>query len=206
MRLVRCALAVLLFLATQSVTEAATPIGQVMAIKGSLFREAGDKREALAAGAPVFVTDTVVAEGGGKAKILLNDGSILSIGENARVTIAQYQGADNHLTTRLNAGAGPIRLFVNRLLPDRHFEVESETAIAAVRGTDWVIEVMPQQTSMVLLEGVVAVRGKGAAGGAEVLLQKRGDGTDVRRGEAPAVVHPWGAERLATTVARASFD
>ncbi len=206
MRLLHCALAIMLLLAVPSLADAAAPIGQVMAVKGSLFREAAGKREPLAAGAPVFALDTIVAEGDGKGKILLNDGSIVSVGENGRVTIAEYQGAGNRLTTRLNAQAGSIRLFVHQLLPGAHFEVETETAVAAVRGTDWLVEVTPEQTSIALLQGVVAVHGKGAASSSEVVLQTPGDGTDIKRGEAPTAAKTWGAQRLATTLARASFD
>src|SRR5205807_6914087 len=128
-------------LAMQSVAEAAAPIGQVMAVKAPFFRESAGQREALAAGAPIFAHATVVAEGGGKGMILLNDGSIVSVGENARVTVAEYQGAAHALTTRLAAGAGTLHLFVHQLLPGARFEVETETAVAAVRGTDWLVEV-----------------------------------------------------------------
>src|SRR5258708_29305636 len=176
MRLLHCALATLLVLAIRPRAEAATPIGQVMAVKGSLFREAGGQRETLAAGAPVFALDTIVAEDGGKGKILLNDGSIVSVGENGRVTIAAYQGADNNLTTRLAARAGPIRLFVHRLLPGAHFEVETETAVAGVRGTDWLGEVTPQRTSAALLEGGVAGRGPAPTAGRGGVRQRPGAG------------------------------
>ncbi len=110
------------------------------------------------------------------------------------------------MTTRLDARSGAFRLFVNRSLAHGRFEVESETAVAAVRGTDWIVEVTPERTSIAVLEGVVAVRGKASSGGNEVQLQHPGDGTDVTHGAAPTAPSTWRPQRLTATVARASFD
>jgi hypothetical protein len=179
-------------------------VGTVAALRGAVFREAGTAREPLAAKAPIYPADVIVS-GEGKAKIILNDGSIIAIGENSRLRIADYQSVANGLKTRLDLRGGVLRLLVNRLPNRGQFEVESETAVASVRGTDWLVEVTPERTSVAVLEGVVAVAGRGAAG-APVVLDGPGQGTDVRRGEAPTAAHPWGAARLAATIARASFE
>jgi hypothetical protein len=181
-------------------------IGQVSAIKGEVFRERPAGRESVAVGTPVYVADAIVTAVGGKAKIALNDGSILSVGESGRLVIAGYQGTDNGYTTRVQPAAGAIRLFVNKTVAGGRFEVETESAVAAVRGTDFVVEVTPERTSVAVLQGIVAVHGTGAQRAAEVVLDKPGDGTDVAPGQAPTATKTWGAARLAATVKRASFD
>src|SRR2546427_310588 len=130
-----CLFVLFVLTAAANVDAAEPPVGQVMAVKGTVFREAGGKREALSTGSVVFLADTIATEGDGKARILLSDGSILSVGEKGRIAIAQYQSTANDMTTRLDAESGAFRLFVNRSLAHGRFEVESETAVAAVRGT-----------------------------------------------------------------------
>ena len=136
--------------------------------------------------------------------MLLNDGSILSLGEQSRLEFRAYRGADNGFTTTLNATAGAFRLIVHRLTQGSGLQLETETAVAAVRGTDWLVEAGPDNTAVACLEGSVEVTGRGLPGGA--VLLGPGQGTDVPRGGSPRAASAWGAERLNAAVARASFD
>jgi hypothetical protein len=182
-------------------------VGAVTGLKGTVFRERpGGARGPLAVGDPVYVTDVIVTESASKARIQLNSGSIISVGESARVGIGGYQSTENQYATRISPAIGALRVFVNSVLPGGRFEVETETAVAAVRGTDFVVDVTPEKSSVALLDGTVAVRGVGANAGNEVVLSRPGDGTDVPRGGAPSPTATWGAQRFATTVARASFE
>jgi hypothetical protein len=184
---------------------ASPPVGQVVATKGAVFRESGGRREPAQKGTTLAVGDLVVTEAGAKAKLILNDGTIISLGENARLALAQYQGSDNAYTTRLRAEQGAMRFLFQRALDLSRFEVETETAVAAVRGTQWLMDVKPGHTAAAMLSGVVAVRAVGAPGG-EVVLSEPGQGTDVRAGAAPTPPATWGAARFASTLARASFE
>jgi hypothetical protein len=198
---------VLVLLVSLGRAEAAGPaIGQLLAAKGTVWREAGGRREPLQARDAVYVADTVVTDAASKAKILLNDGSILSVGENGRLTLGDYQSTANDFTTRLGAGLGAFRFYVPKSPVNGRFEVETDTAVAAVRGTDWVVEVTPDRTSVALLGGVVAVNGRGEHGTAQSVLRNPGEGTDVRGSEPPTPTATWGAQRFAATVERASFD
>jgi hypothetical protein len=189
-----------------AVVQAGEPIiGTVLAVRGDVFRDNGGNRALLAAKTPLYPADVIVS-GAGKAKIGLNDGTVICVGENTHVQIAQYQSASNGLKTRLDLNWGVLRLLVNRSGAGGQFEVESETAVAAVRGTDWLIEVTPERTSVAILQGAVAVSGRGAGATAAVLLATPGQGTDVRRGAPPSPVTTWGPERLTATVSRASFE
>src|SRR5690349_10831721 len=75
------------------------PIGRVLAVKGGVFHERGATRTAATAGTLLQVGDFVVSSDG-RAKIQFNDGSILSLGENTRMRIGEYQGTANNFTTR----------------------------------------------------------------------------------------------------------
>jgi hypothetical protein len=179
-------------------------IGSVLAVRGEVFR-AGDAGQApLAAKAPVHLGDTIVS-GAGKAKIGLNDGSIVSIGENTRLRLSTYQSTSNDFTTRLSMLSGVLRAIVGRIVARGRFEIETETAIAAVRGTDWLVDVTSKGTAVAVVSGVVAVSSRGKPQTA-VVLDTPGRGTDVAPGEEPHAPHAWPAQRFQTTLARASVE
>ncbi|MBX6368286.1 MAG: FecR domain-containing protein [Rhodospirillales bacterium] len=201
----RAVVAGLTILSGTAVLAAAAPVGQVLATKGAVFLETGRGREPAAKGTPLSAGDVVVTGEGSKAKLLLNDGTIISVGESARLVIAQYQSSANGYLTRVGAERGALGFLFRRALDSSRFEVETETAVAAVRGTRWLVEAMPGHTAVALLSGVVAVRARGGAGG-EVALDEPGEGTDVRAGAAPTPPSRWGAARFAATLARASFE
>jgi hypothetical protein len=187
-------------------------IGAVQVVKGTVYRESGTAAAAavavgyrpVAAGDPVFVADTIVTGADGRARIHLNDGSLVTIGGDARLRLADYQGTGNGFTTKLYAVVGTVRLFVSKVIANGRFEVETETAAAAVRGTDFVVVSTADNTGVAILDGSVAVRGKSLP--AEVILRQPGDGTDVARGQAPTEPKRWGAARLAAALRAASID
>lgn len=180
-------------------------VASVIGVRGAVFVAAdGGRMQPLARNAQLKLGDTIVSTGG-KAKIALADGTIVSIGEYTEVRVAAYAREGGETQTRLRMVAGVLRLLVAKITPAGRFEVETETAIAAVRGTDWVVDANADVTSVAVLAGVVAVSGRDAQAQAIVVLEA-GDGTDVRRASAPTPPKRWGAERLARTVERATFD
>ncbi|MEP2641800.1 FecR family protein [Roseobacter sp.] len=78
-------------------------------------------------------------------------------------------------------------------------QIRTPHAIAAVRGTGYVVDVQDMSTSVFVLHGVVAVSHIGDEGAPVVL--RAGDGVDVRVG-APLEVRRWPAGRVADLLAR----
>lgn len=180
-------------------------VGSVLAVRGVVLSDSGTGLQPLMPKAPIHLRDTIVTTAG-KAQIALNDGTIISVGENSRVRVADYESAAHGANVRVGLISGALRLLVAKVTSSGKFEVETETAIAAVRGTDWVIEATPEQTSVAVVSGVVAVSGRDAQAQATVVLDMPGQGTDVRRDSPPTPVTQWGARRFSDTVARATFE
>jgi hypothetical protein len=197
--------AAMLFYVASGCAIAADAVGMVVAVRGNVYIEAAGAPQPLVANASVRTGDAIVSRDG-KAKIALDDGSIVSVGENTRVRIERLEHSRGFLRARLAIVSGVLRLLIAKVAPDGNFELESETAIAAVRGTDWVVDATPDQTSVAVLKGKVAVSGRGAAAASTVLLASPGQGTDVRRGSPPTPPIPWGPRRLADVLARATFQ
>lgn len=180
-------------------------VGTIVAARGEVFADTGSgPQQALQMNAPVHLGDTIVT-GRGKAKVALGDGSILSIGENTRIQVSQFTSADANQAVRLNLFSGVLRPLVNRTTSTGSFEVETQTAIAAVRGTDWVMEATADNTAVALLRGRVAVSRRDDRR-ASALLRSPGQGTDVPRGQPPKPPAPWGTQRLANLLVRATYD
>ena len=199
-----CLVAVAMLAAAPAGSAADVIIGSVLAVRGEVFRAGDGGQTPLAAQAPIHLGDTIVS-GAGKAKISLSDGSIISIGENTRLRLSMYQSTSNDFTTRLGLLSGVLRAFVARVIANGQFEIETETAIAAVRGTDWLVDVTPAGTGVALVSGVVAVSSR-AKPEKVVVLDAPGRGTDVAPGGEPTAPHPWAAQRFQTTLERASFE
>ncbi|PDT03791.1 hypothetical protein CO666_14015 [Rhizobium chutanense] len=78
------------------------------------------------------------------------------------------------------------------------FQVVTPQAIAAVRGTQWAVDVASGKTSVLVVRGSVAVR---RPAGEQVVLSP-GEGVDVSDGTEPLVVRRWPAPRVAALLAR----
>ncbi|MFO1107940.1 MAG: FecR domain-containing protein [Bradyrhizobium sp.] len=79
------------------------------------------------------------------------------------------------------------------------FQVITPQAIAAVRGTKWAVDAQESRTSVLVLNGQVAVRRP--KGGSQVVLGP-GEGVDVDAGTGALEVKRWGQPRVDALLAR----
>lgn len=179
-------------------------VGKVLAVRGDVVATAGAERTALVVDMRLRTTHVIVA-GAGKARIELTDGTIVSVGEKSTVRIADVAAAGATPATRVELISGALRLLVVKATPAARFEVETETAIAAVRGTDWAVEATRDSTGVVVVTGSVDVANRGTPP-ATVRLDQPQAGTDVARGRAPTPPARWGPPRLSALLARTALD
>ena len=79
------------------------------------------------------------------------------------------------------------------------FQVRTPVAIAAVRGTQWAVDVAEGKTAVFVLSGRVAVRRSSARAGVEL---GPGEGVDVDSGRAPLTVRRWPIARANALLGR----
>jgi ferric-dicitrate binding protein FerR (iron transport regulator) len=82
----------------------------------------------------------------------------------------------------------------------RGFQIMTPQAIAAVRGTQWAVDVSGTRTSVFVVTGRVAVRR--VSGNTRSVSLGPGEGVDVEAGTSPLVVRRWPAPRVAALLAR----
>ncbi|WP_442931781.1 FecR domain-containing protein [Microvirga sp. CF3062] len=80
------------------------------------------------------------------------------------------------------------------------FQIMTPQAIAAVRGTQWAVDVSGTRTSVFVVTGRVAVRR--VAGNTRGVSLGPGEGVDVEAGTSPLVVRRWPAARAAALLDR----
>jgi hypothetical protein len=185
-----------------SVIVAAQPqesIGQVAALQGqaTVQRAGSAQAMALSVQSPVYRDDTIQTLEASKVKLVLIDGTELSLGEHGSMTLSRLVYAPQRQTHQgiVSIARGFFRAVAHRVLPQTAFEVRTATAVAAVRGTQWLGEVTPDVTAIVVLQGEVAVVHADASVRGEVVLTS-GLGTDVRGKNPPTAPRQWAEERV----------
>ncbi|HUS18218.1 MAG TPA: FecR domain-containing protein, partial [Terriglobales bacterium] len=124
-----------------------------------ITRGAGKNRAILEAkkGDTVVFNDLLQTEKGGRARITLNDQSILSLGSQAELRIIKHDARTQQ--TALQLGYGRVRAEVASVTRDGgRFELRTPTAVAGVIGTDFGTDSsLPGVTSFICITGIVQV-------------------------------------------------
>jgi ferric-dicitrate binding protein FerR (iron transport regulator) len=125
-------------------------------------------------------------------------GGITIVAEDGAQYTVRNRGADSEPSSaELTSKA--LLLEVSKKPGGHNFRVETPQAIAAVRGTKWAVDVQDTRTSVLVLQGRVAVRRP--RGGNQVVLGP-GEGVDVDPGNEPLAVKRWGQARVDALLAR----
>jgi hypothetical protein len=118
----------------------------------------GQQQIAASVDAPVFWGDTVNTGHLARARVSLDDGSILSIGSDSNLMISKHDPAAQQ--TDLDLNYGRVRAKTAALVkPDAHFRVRTPVGVAGVVGTEMVVIFEPTSAQMqvVCLEGTCQV-------------------------------------------------
>jgi hypothetical protein len=149
-------------LAAESVAKA----GKVVSVEGNvLVRQdglAGGKAQAMKPGFVVKEGDVINTASDGKAKILLEDKTILDIGPSALFKVQKFDGKNgNDRNVDLSMPYGTTRVSVSKpIAPGGKFQIRTRTATMGVRGTEFVV-----QSAMAASPAASLGKGKESAGG-----------------------------------------
>jgi hypothetical protein len=130
---------------------------------------------------------------------------VLRCGDTLEVRSAHQTAAhlaDRHETgqpNELELGNGALMIEFHPSKAHPTFQIRTPYAIAAVRGTKWVVDVGSGKTSTFVIAGYVAVSRPGAA---DTAILRAGDGADVSPNSGPIVVKRWPAPRVRALLAR----
>ena len=175
MRIGRRLAVVALLLAAASSGEAATVIGAVGRLQGGCEGVSEGATRTLAAGAPVHLDETVSTGAGARRELTFEDGTVLTLGEKARVTVDRFVYRPRATGNAFRATTiGAFRFVSGQLHKTAGSTAEVATPVAtiAIRGTDFWGGPIDGQYGVFLTEGAVSVR----SGGRETVLNGPGQG------------------------------
>ena len=157
--LVRLSMRALLFLAAASSSAYPRPqtpqqpvAGKITALipTGSVLRETKTYEAKKDMG--LFWLDTVKTERGGRARLRLEDGSILNVGSQASLVVTKHDPGKQQ--TDLELIYGKVRADVTKIAtPDGHFEIHTKVAVCGVVGTEEYLEATDLATTVIALGG-----------------------------------------------------
>lgn len=196
-----CGVALLVGLRRGAAAEGA--VGAVGASRGAVLVVRGDRVLPLGAGEPVFADDIVRTGPDGRLLIVCEGGLHIAIGGGSEVALRAYllDRSAGSLQVALGLLRGILRLFGERAMPSRRIEVDTRTALASVRSTEWLVESTDRGTGVLAITGEVEVRGLAEG----FVLLRPGEGTDVAPGASPRPAARWGEARRRDAIARTSF-
>jgi outer membrane protein OmpA-like peptidoglycan-associated protein len=129
----------------------ADSIGNVAAVQRQVevLHPGGTTVSVVQLGAAVLFKDTYETKSQAKLKLLFRDDSVLSLGENTRLQIAEniYHPDQGQRSTVINLMNGSVRALVGKFFggPGSKFEIHTPTAAAAARGTYFIVWTVRQQ-------------------------------------------------------------
>jgi hypothetical protein len=178
---------------------AADGIGHVSRAIGELAAVRGHSIVVLATGDAVFVDDILRTGAESRALIVCIDGLQIAIGPATELALRSFV-TDQPGGVRAVFGLlqGITRLIGGVVATGRAIKLDTRTAIASVRSTEWLVESTAKGTGVLSIQGEVTVQA--LAGGTVVL--RAGEGTDVAPGSRPKAPAIWGQARRRDAIAR----
>ena len=187
--------------------------GQVERQKGTASRSAAAGIIDLAMGARVYVGDEIRTGPGARLQVRFDDESMLTLGENARITIDQFVYAPSGDSSQALAIAQGVFRFatgqIGKLMP-RDVAFKTPVATVGIRGTVFLggeltvgMPAGQPHYGFQITEGAIEVTSPAGS----VVLDEPGEGTflPLTRVAAPTPVRQWTEEEAAEAQAALAF-
>jgi len=178
---------------------AKSKVGTVLALTGTVTvnRQNSTKIQALAAKESVYDLDLVLTGPASKLKIRFFDGTQFTLGERSSLEVSNVElspetGARNTLFT---LAAGTVRAVVPKPGARDTVVFQTPTALASVRGADWVLEARPDAAALLIIKGQVAVSNQDPEIAGEVVVTD-GETTEIKADQAPGKPRKWAQGRI----------
>jgi len=127
-------------------------IGVVQQVQGDvvLMHAGGLKGYTAARGMRLYKGDTLITLAAGRIRFRLNDGSILSLAAETKLTLTRsvFEKKKKRRSSFFQMALGKARFFVVKMLDFKRseFKVKTPTAVCGVRGSDFILEASESKT------------------------------------------------------------
>lgn len=181
-----CAVCFTLVFPPDVAAQAAESAGKITAVVPVVNVVRGPQQVAASSSQQVFWGDVINTGHLARARIALNDGSILSVGSDSNLAIAKHDATQQQ--TDLDLNYGRVRAKAAKLVkPDSHFQIRTSVGVAGVVGTEMIVIFDANGMMQVIcIEGACKVCD--LAG--HCVLMKGGEQSSVRSNEQPSQPSP----------------
>jgi len=164
-------LLVALLLALASVPALAQPAAVIDGVQMPAWLERDGRRVPLAPGMELRAGDRITTGNGSRVQVKLAEGSVVKLGENGRLVLAEIQPAKELFKAALHVLEGAFRFTTDIVAKARKREVSVRVAqvTAGIRGTDFWGRSRADRQVVCLIEGAIEV---GADGEQAVTMDK----------------------------------
>lgn len=156
---------------------AAEAFGTFASVKGSVQVVVDTKKSQPKVGDKIFQGSTVETGANGRAKIIMSDRSVVHVSPESNVKIAAYGTTDGKKNVEVQLSQGKIRSEIKGSYGESNkFLIKTPTAVAGVRGTDFLVnhDVKTNTTELTTFRGVVELTPvkNGVPSGPPVLIKQ----------------------------------
>ena len=180
----------------------AAPVGTFTKVEGKvdILRLSEVAAVPVQTGDPVSLGDAIRTKRNGKAEIQFRDESVIQLAPETRITIDEYsfRGENTREKGLIGLFRGKMRAIVAKLKAtvvsvsrtDAGFNVKTPTAIAGVKGTDFIVYYERGVTGVIFIDGEGYVYNPALPG--RIVPVKAGQASLVTGGEPPTQIQPAG--------------
>jgi|GEM_PF-1489635 len=136
-------------------------VGKITALSGEATLSRGTKNLIAALGSNLEIKDTISTAKNSKAQLTFKDNTIITVGKQTVFSVEEYlNDTSANSDAKFNVVTGTIRAMsgkIGKIAPDK-FKVKTKTATIGIRGTDFIVQVLPTGELVVLcLQGTITV-------------------------------------------------
>jgi hypothetical protein len=192
-------------LAAVGTADAVPTIGEVTRIQGACQGRVDGASKNLASGAVVFANELIATGPAARLEITLTDETVLTLGENATLTLDAFVFKPGETENLHAAVTGAFRFVSGKLAAaaaTRDASVKTPFATIGIRGTNFWGGPIDGRFGVVLLEGRVTVSHRGRS----TTLRHSHEGVDLDGLAAPpGPVKAWAAAKINRAIATVTF-
>lgn len=159
--------------------------GEVSRVIPAVSLTRGAKSQTANAKTPVDWLDVLSTQANGRARVSLDDGSVLNVGSDSSVKVVKHDAGAQQ--TDLEVTVGKIRSQAQKIAqPNGKFEVHTPSGVAGVVGTDFYVGYDNNVMTVITFEGEVKVCNLAGV----CVVVKAGQITTVRNGDSSGPAAP----------------
>src|SRR6202040_112478 len=135
--------------------QVAQSAGKITAVVPIVNVVRGAQQVAASTSQQVFWGDVINTGHLARARVALDDGSVLSVGSDSNLTVTKHDGGAQQTDLELNYGRVRAKA-VKLVKPKASFQIRTPTGVAGVVGTDFALDSQGDTTRIVVFEGKVS--------------------------------------------------